>query len=99
MIDLQPDLELTADEAERLLEAWLGSGGVHGNPAARGWTGEQLYSNLTSISHHTERSSSSTETDEDTFAAEARALEYLGAETACPVPSVYLQDGSTRLIP
>lgn len=99
MINLEPDLDLTIAEAERLLEAWLG--------------GHVACSEITPLKGGLVNSVFRLEFDrsphravvkvhgsgDDTFAAEARALKYLGAETACPVPSVYLHDSSARLIP
>lgn len=99
MDELQPHLEFTRAQAERILEAWLGA------PAAcRGM--QRLEGGLVNtvlrldldrppfravVKLH--RSTG------DTFAAEARALEFLRTRTACPVPRVYLEDGSARLIP
>jgi fructosamine-3-kinase len=99
VIDLQPDLELTGAQAERLLGAWLAApvvcsgilrleGGLV-NTAFRLDFDRPPHRAVVKLHG----------SDGDTFVAEARALEYLRAETACPVPSVFLQDSSAHLIP
>lgn len=99
MIELQPDLELTTAQAGQLLEAWLG------RPVAcsevRKLRGGMVNTVLelafdrpphrAVVKLHGE--------GRDHFAAEARSLAYLGAETACPVPDVYLLDTSQRVVP
>lgn len=99
VIDLQPNLELTAAEAERLLEAWL-AGPVVCSEILRLEGG--LVNTVFQLDFDRPPHRAVVKLHgggSDTFATEARALEYLGAETACPVPSVYLQDSSARLIP
>ena len=99
MIDLQPDLELATDEAERLLGAWLGcptscsevvplKGGLV-NSVFRLEFDRPPFRAVVKLHG----------ADGDTFAQEAQALEYLAAETSCPVPRVHLHDGSGRVIP
>lgn len=99
MIELQPDLQLTTDEAGRLLGAWLGSptacsrvvplqGGMV-NTVFRLEFDRRPFRAVVKL-HGAEG---------DTFAREARALDYLAAETTCPVPRVYLHDSSGRLVP
>jgi len=99
LIDLDPDLELTTAQAERLLEAWLAvpvvcsrirrlEGGLV-NTVYRLQFDRPPHRAVVKLHGR----------NGDTFAAEARALEYLRNETACPVPTVYLHDSSGRLIP
>lgn len=99
MIDLQPDLELTTAQAESLLEAWLAGPVVCSaiEPLAGGLVNTVLRLEFDRPPHRAVVKLHGS--DGDTFAAEARALEYLRAETACPVPAVYLHDSSARLIP
>jgi fructosamine-3-kinase len=99
VIDLQPDLELTAAQAERLLEAWLAGpvGCSEIRPLEGGLVNTVFQLEFDRPPHRAVVKLRGS--DGDTFAAEARALEYLRAETACPVPEVYLQDSSARLIP
>lgn len=99
MIDLQPDLELTPVEAEQLLEAWLGVPVVCTGivPLEGGLVNSVFRLDFDRPPHRAVVKLHGV--DGDTFATEARALEYLDAETDCPVPSVYLHDGSARLIP
>jgi fructosamine-3-kinase len=99
LIDLQPDLELSTDEAERLLAAWLGGpttclrlGPLKGglvNSVFRLEFDRSPF--LAVVKIHG--------TGVDTFAEEAQALDYLAAETSCPVPRVHLHDGSGGLVP
>lgn len=99
MIDLQPDLELTTAQAERLLEAWLG-GPVACSEIRRLEGG--LVNTVLRLEFDRPPRWAVVKLHSgggDTFAAEARALDYLRMETACPVPRVYLQDSSTHLIP
>lgn len=99
MIDLQPNLELTSHQAEQLLGTWSGGpvvctdivkleGGMV-NTAYRLEFDRAPHRAVVKLHRR----------DSDGLAAEARALEYLAAETACPVPRVYVYDGSARLIP
>lgn len=99
MIDPQPDLELNAPQAERLLGAWLGDAVV--------------CSDITSLEGGMVNSVFQLDFDRpphkavvklhsplgNTFGAEANALEYLRSHTSCPVPQVYFQDVSARLMP
>lgn len=97
--DLQPDLAFGIDQAERLLEGWLGRRvtclGMHRlkgglvNTVIRLDLDQPPYRAVVKLHDGAE----------DGFAAEARALAYLRAETACPVPQVYLQDATRRLVP
>lgn len=99
MIESHPDLELTRDNAQRLLEAWLGrpvvcrtitrlEGGMI-NTVLRLEFDRPPHRAVVKLH----------EGDGAGHIAEARALDYLATETACPVPKVYLQDSSARLIP
>ena len=99
MIDLQPDLELTTAHAERLLEAWLSGPVVCSGilPLEGGLVNSVFRLDFDRPPHRAVVKLHGSEGD--TFAAEARALEYLHAATACPVPGVYLHDSSARLIP
>jgi fructosamine-3-kinase len=99
VIELQPDLELLPAQAERLLEAWLGDpvacleiGRLEG-----GMVNTVLRLDFDRPPHRAVVKLR--RPDGDAFAAEARSLEYLRSETACPVPTVYLKDSSARLIP
>ncbi len=99
MIDLQPDLELTAAQAELVLEAWL-AGPVVCSDVTRlegGLVNSVFQLSFDRAPHRAVIKLHGS--DRDSFVAEARALEYLRAETACPVPQVYLQDSSARIIP
>jgi aminoglycoside phosphotransferase (APT) family kinase protein len=98
LIDPQPDLELSTDEAERVLAAWLGDpttcsrveplkGGLV-NSVFRLVFDRPPFRAVIKIHG----------TDGDTFAEEARALDDLAAETWCPVPRVHLHDGSGSVI-
>lgn len=99
MIDAQPDLELTVDQAERILGAWLGtllrcsavvplSGGMM-NSVFRLEFDRPPFRAVVKI-HGVDRSS---------FAAEEWALAHLAAETSCPVPRVHLCDESGVVVP
>ena len=99
VIELEPDLDLTITQAERILGAWLSAPVVCGEivPLRGGMVNSVFRLEfdrpplraVVKIHGH----------GADTFESEARALRYLRAETACPVPSVYLQDSSACLIP
>mgnify|MGYP001819469570 CR=1 FL=1 len=97
--ELQPDLAFSAQQAQPLLEAWFG-GPVRctGIERLRGGMVNTVLRldfdrppNRAVVKLHTGAGSS--------FQAEARGLRYLRAETACPVPQVYLVDTESRLIP
>jgi fructosamine-3-kinase len=99
LIDLQPDLELSTDEAERVLAAWLGGPTTCSRvEPLKGGLVNSVFGLVFDRSpfravvkiHGT---------DGDTFAEEAQALDYLAAETSCPVPCVHLHDGSGRIVP
>jgi len=99
MPQLQTDLALTTGQAERLLSAWLGEPvacteitRLHG-----GLVNTVLGLEFDRPPHRAVVKLHSG--GDDTFAAEARALDHLRLETACPCPRVYLQDSSRRLIP
>lgn len=99
MIELQPNLELTIEEAERLLQAWLDVP-VSCSSIRRlegGLVNTVLRLDFDRPPRHAVVKLHGT--DGDTFSAEARALDYLRNETACPVPNVYLHDDSRRLVP
>ncbi len=99
MVELQADLEFTADQAERLLEDWLGApvtllemqrlqGGLVNTVLRLDFDQppQRAVVRLHRGGH-------------DTFTTEARALRYLRSETACPVPQVYLEGGSGESTP
>lgn len=99
MIELQPDLELTSAQAERLLEAWLG------RPVActrirklRGGMVNTVLQLEFDRPPHRAVVKLHGRGDEH-FAAEARSLAHLRSETECPVPAVYLLDTSMQLVP
>ena len=99
MIDLQPDLQLTTAQAETLLEAWLAGPVVCSRilPLEGGMINTVFQLDFDRPPHRAVVKLHGS--DGATFEAEARALEYLRSETACPVPRVYLCDSSARLIP
>lgn len=99
MIDPQPDLELTTVEGGRLLQSWLGDPVVctDVSPLKGGMINSVFRLDFDRAPHRAVVKLHGR--DGDTFAAEAQSLRYLGAETACPVPEVYLHDSSARLIP
>jgi fructosamine-3-kinase len=97
--ELQPDLAFDADQAQRLLEGWLGrrvrclgiqrlKGGLV-NTVIRLDLDQPPYRAVVKLHDGAG----------DGFVAEARALEYLRSKTACPVPRVYLEDVTRRRIP
>ena len=99
MIDLQPHLDLTAHQAERILERWLGQrAACTGMQRLKGGlVNTVLRLDFDAPPHRAVlklhgRASHG-------FAAEAQALRYLRAETACPVPQVFDEDDSARLVP
>lgn len=99
MIILEPDLELTTDQAELILAAWLDGpvvcseivplkGGMVNSVYRLGFDrspGEAV------VKLHGRRGSA--------FEREARALGHLRTETDCPVPEVFLHDDTGDLIP
>ena len=99
MIDLQPDLSLTTAQAEHVLRTWLGAPVVCSTilPLRGGLVNTVFRLEFDRPPHCAVIKLHGL--DGDNFTEEARALEYLGAETSCPVPSVYLCDCSGRLIP
>ena len=99
VIEAQPDLELSVAEAERLLEAWLAT--PVACSAIRRLEGGLINSVLqVEFDRPPHRAVIKLHrTDSDDFAAEARSLEHLRTESACPVPAVYLHDSSGELIP
>lgn len=99
MIDPQPDLELTTDQAERLLGAWHGEPVIcQGIERLKGGMINSVFRlDFDRPPHRAVVKIHGSE--DDSFAAESRSLEYLRAETTCPVPAVYRQDSSARLIP
>ena len=99
MIDLEPHLDLTAHQAERILERWLGQrAACTGMQRLKGGlVNTVLRLDFDAPPHRAVlklhgRASHG-------FAAEAQALRYLRAETACPVPQVFDEDDSARLVP
>lgn len=99
MLDLQPDLELTTVQAERLLEAWLG-GPLECTGIRRLHGGLVNSVLLLEFDRPPHRAVVKLHSGSgDGFVAEARALDYLRSQTACPVPRVYLQDSTAEVIP
>lgn len=97
--DLQPDRELTAEQAQRLVTLWLGDGATC--TGAQRLTGGMVNS---VFRLHVDRVPHAAvvklhEPGGDGFAAEARALRRLGATTGCPVPSVHLHDSTGTGLP
>lgn len=99
VIELQPDLDLTTEEAERILAAWLRTpatctgirrleGGMVNTVVELAFD-QPPYRAVVKL-HGREG---------DPFAGEASALDYLRRETACPVPKVYLYDNTGSLVP
>ncbi len=99
MIELEPDLDLTIAQAERLLSAWLSTPVMCQEivPLHGGMVNSVFRLGFDRPPHRAVVKIHGTESD--TFDSEAGALQYLRTETSCPVPSVYLHDGSARLIP
>ncbi len=99
MVELQPDLDLSEADAERILEAWLGRPvACSGVTALKGgMVNTVLRLDFDLPPHHAVVKLHGN--PGSSFADEAQALEYLGAHTNCPVPSVYLQDSSSESIP
>ncbi len=99
MIELQPDLNLTIAQAERLLHTWLAGPAVCSKilPLEGGLVNSVFRLEFDQPPHRAVVKLHGS--DGDTFATEARALEYLNTETDCPAPRVYLQDSSARIIP
>jgi fructosamine-3-kinase len=98
-IDPQPDLELTNAQAERLLGAWQGEPvSCRGIERLKGGMINSVF--RLDFDRPPHRAVVKLHGNEaDSFEAETRSLEYLRAETSCPVPAVYSQDSSARLIP
>jgi fructosamine-3-kinase len=99
VIDLQPDRRLTRAQAESVLEAWLGvpvtcsdiialKGGMV-NSVFRLQFDREPHRAVIKVHG----------AGDDTFTAEARGLDHLRVETACPVPRVHAVDDSARLVP
>lgn len=99
MIELEPDLELTIAQAERVLSAWLSTPVVCEQivPLDGGMVNSVFRLGFDRPPHRAVVKIHGNESD--TFDSEARALQYLRTETSCPVPSVYLHDSSAHLIP
>lgn len=99
MIDPQPHLKLTVPQAERLLGAWLGEPTVCSEvaPLEGGMVNSVFRLGFDRPPHAAVVKLHGPEGN--TFESEARALRHLGTETACPVPTVYLQDDSAELTP
>lgn len=99
MVDLQPNLELTTAQAEHLLGSWLGERPTCSAvvPLKGG-----LVNSVFRLEFDRPPSRAVVKIhgiDGNTFAAEARSLRYLAAETSCPVPRVHAHDSSGRVIP
>jgi fructosamine-3-kinase len=99
MIDLQPDLELTIPQAERILRSWLGT------PSACSAV-EPLKGGLVNSVFRLEFDRPPFRAvvkihgvDGNTFTDEARALEFLAEETSCPVPRMYRCDDTGVEVP
>jgi fructosamine-3-kinase len=99
MLELQPDLPFSKREAERLLEAWLG-GPVVCSRTRRLKGGLVNTVVLLTFDRPPHRAVLKLHDGAgDVFGAEARALEHLRSETACPVPQVYLDSAAGGAIP
>lgn len=99
MIELEPDLELTKRQAEDLLRLWL-TGPVVCAEIRRLDGGLVNTVLLLEFDRSPYRAVVKLHRSQgDRLAGEARALEYLKAETSCPVPEVYLHDSSTKTLP
>ena len=95
----EPDLELTSAQAELILDGWLGGPvtctGIE--PLDGGMVNSVFRLRFDRAPHvavvklHGPLGSS--------FEREARALRHLREETTCPVPEVYVHDGSGVLVP
>jgi fructosamine-3-kinase len=98
MIQPQPDLELTTTEAGRVLEAWLGGRVVCSaiRPLAGGMVNTVLALEFDRSPHHAVIKLH--DDNLDRFDREARSLQYLRTQTACPVPEVYLLGDGSGLI-
>lgn len=99
MIDLQPNLDLTIDDAERMLGAWLGDS-VSCSGISRLDGG--LVNSVFGLEFDRPPFAAVVKLhgrDGDSFADEARSLAYLKSETSCPVPRVYLQDSTGQVLP
>jgi fructosamine-3-kinase len=99
VMDPQPDLMLTTSQAERVLEAWQGAPVACSKvvPLEGGMMNSVFLLDFDAAPHRAVVKLHGAAGDP--FASEARALDYLRSETACPAPAVYLHDNSTRLIP
>jgi len=99
VIDLQPGLDLTTAQAERILEAWLSGPVVCSKivPLRGGLVNSVFRLEFDRPPHRAVIKIHGSEGD--SFRSEARSLEYLASETACLAPTVYLQDSSARLVP
>lgn len=99
MIDPQPDLELTTAQATRVLQAWIGQSVRCSQivPLEGGMINSVFQLDFDRSPHRAVVKIH--EAGNDSFAAEASSLDHLRAETACPVPAVYLQDSSVELVP
>ncbi|MGD8486988.1 MAG: fructosamine kinase family protein [Chloroflexota bacterium] len=97
--DLQPNLDFSTDQAERILGAWLGRrvACVGMQRLKGGLVNTVIRLDLDQPPHRAVVKLH--DGGGEAFAAEARALEYLRSETTCPVPRVYLEDGTGRLVP
>lgn len=99
VIDLHPDLDLSTSQAERLLAAWLsGPVACTGMRRLKGGLVNTVFElefdrppHRAVVKLHGSAGRG--------LAFEARALRHLRAETATPVPEVYLQDSSAQIIP
>lgn len=99
MIDLQPNLDLSSAEAERLLAAWLGEPVVCTDLRRMKGGMVNTVFELTFEAPPHRAVVKLHGSGGETFEREARALEYLAARTTCPVPQVYLHDATGLLIP
>ena len=99
MIDPQPDLTLTTSQAERVLEAWQGVPVACSKvvPLEGGMMNSVFQLDFDAAPHRAVVKLHGPAGNP--FASEARALEYLSSETACPSPLLYLHDDSARVIP
>lgn len=98
MIELQPDLALTSEQATRVLSAWMQRPVVCSSV-------ERLKGGMVNSVFRLEFDQAPYRAviklhsaDTDDFEAEAVALRYLSRKTSCPVPDVFRHDASGKLL-
>ena len=98
MIELQPDLALTSEEATRVLSAWMQRPVVCSavERLKGGMVNSVFCLEFDQAPYRAVIKLHSAGTDD--FEAEAVALRYLRGQTSCPVPEVYHNDASGSLL-